>query len=164
MLSLRSILADNNIQRATISDGAFKESWIIEWLTLKLTIGDLMNLKKTGKKVIIRPYQLSDHHAWKTAYLTIKDKKRNGWDISPKNESELTLSEFKKLLSCQKKDRDDDSFYRFGIFLKDGALVGEVSLMDISRQVFQNAYLGYRVFNNYWGMGRPPRRNALTLK
>jgi ribosomal-protein-alanine N-acetyltransferase len=28
-----------------------------------------------------------------------------------------------------------------------------VALMDISRGVFQNAYLGYRVFNSYWGQG-----------
>lgn len=112
-----------------------------------------MKLKKIGKKVVVRPYELSDYQSWKAAYLSIKAKKRNSWDIPPRKESELTLPEYKKLLKRQKKNRDDDYFYDFGVFLKDGTLVGGVSLMDISRQVFQNAYLGYRVFNNHWGNG-----------
>ena len=57
------------------------------------------------------------------------------------------------VLKTQKKNRDDDYFFDFGIFLKDGTLVGGVSIMDISRQIFQNAYLGYRIFNNQWGKG-----------
>ncbi len=126
--------------------------------------GSLMSLKKAGKKVVIRPYHLSDYQSWKTAYLFIKDKKRNNWDISPRKESELALSEFKKLLKLQNKNREDDYFYDFGIFLKDGTLVGGVSLMDISRQVFQNAYLGYRVFNNHWGMGYGKEAVGLAIQ
>ena len=43
--------------------------------------------------------------------------------------------------------------YPFGIFSKDGALLGSVSLMDLSRGVFQNAYLGYRLFSQHWRQG-----------
>lgn len=31
--------------------------------------------------------------------------------------------------------------------------MGGISLMDISRQAFQNANLGYWIFNNHWGKG-----------
>ena len=123
-----------------------------------------MNLKKVGKKVIVRPYELTDYESWKSAYLQILKKKKNSWDISPRLEKELTLVEFKNLLKRQKKIRDDDYFYDFGIFKKNGTLVGGVSLMDISRQVFQNAYLGYRIFNNHWGNGYGKEGVSLALQ
>lgn len=40
-----------------------------------------------------------------------------------------------------------------GIFEKTGALVGGVSLMEVTRGISQSAYLGYRIFNNHWGQG-----------
>lgn len=111
-------------------------------------------LIRKDKNIIVRPYIKSDYLAWKTANLSLKDKKQNAWDLSvKKKESELTKTQFNKILITQAKNRKDDYFYDFGIFLKDGSLVGWVSLMDVSRQVFQNAYLGYRIFNNHWGKG-----------
>src|SRR5437868_9746796 len=113
-----------------------------------------MKLARTGKKVIVRPYKKSDYQAWKTAYFSILPKQKNPWDITAqRDESKLKRSDFNKILESQKKNRNDDYFFDFGIFLKDGTLIGGVSIMDISRQVFQNAYLGYRIFNNHWGKG-----------
>lgn len=113
-----------------------------------------MKLERTGKQVIVRPYKKSDYQAWKNAYLAILPKPKNLWDITaPRDESKLKKSDFNKILSAQKKNRNDDYFFDLGIFLKDGTLVGRVSIMDISRQVFQNAYLGYRINNNHWGKG-----------
>jgi ribosomal-protein-alanine N-acetyltransferase len=113
-----------------------------------------MNLERKGKKVIVRPYKSSDYLAWKNAYLSILPKPKNKWDITaPRQETDLTKKHFRIILQSQKKNRDSDYFFDFGIFLKDGTLVGGVSIMDISRQVFQNAYLGYRINNNYWGKG-----------
>lgn len=113
-----------------------------------------MKLVRKGKKVIVRPYEQNDYQAWKNAYLAILPKSKNKWDITAKRDpSKLTKNDFKKILRSQKKNRDDDYFFDFGVFLKDGSLVGGVSIMDISRQVFQNAYLGYRIYNNQWGKG-----------
>ncbi len=113
-----------------------------------------MKLERIGKQVIVRPYKKSDYQAWKTAYLSILPKQKNAWDITAqRDESKLKRSDFEKILASQKMNRNDDYFFDFGIFLKDGTLIGGVSIMDISRQVFQNAYLGYRIFNNYWGKG-----------
>ena len=113
-----------------------------------------MKLDRKGKKVNVRPYKRTDYQAWRRAYLAIFPKQKNKWDISaPRDQSKLTKDDFNKILNSQKKNRDDDYFFDFGIFLKDGTLVGGVSIMDISRQVFQNAYLGYRIYNNHWGKG-----------
>ncbi len=113
-----------------------------------------MKLVRKGKKLIVRPYERNDYQAWKNAYIAILPKPKNKWDITAKRDpSKLTKNDFEKILRSQKKNRDDDYFFDFGIFLKDGSLVGGVSIMDISRQVFQNAYLGYRIYNNHWGKG-----------
>lgn len=79
---------------------------------------------------------------------------RNEWDESPWADSELTLKKFKELLKNQKDLSHKDQFYEMGIFRKDdGVFIGVVSLMDVSRKIFQNAYLGYKIFNIYWGQG-----------
>jgi [ribosomal protein S5]-alanine N-acetyltransferase len=113
-----------------------------------------MKLERKGKKVIVRPYEAGDYQAWKESYLLILPKPKNIWDVTaPRDKSELTQKHFNKILRSQKKNRDDDYYFDFGVFLKDGTLVGGVSIMDISRQVFQNAYLGYKIHNNHWGKG-----------
>lgn len=114
---------------------------------------NFIKLKREGKKVIVRPYQLSDYKAWVDAFTDRQVKPKNRWDIAGRDPKELTRSKFNQILKGQKSNREKDFFFDFGIFLRDGTLVGGVSLMDISRQVFQNAYLGYRVFNPFWGMG-----------
>lgn len=105
------------------------------------------------KRLIIRPLALSDYENWSQAYA-ILHLARNEWDESRWKDSELTREKFKKTLAEQKQLRKQDRFYCYGIFRKDdGILVGHVDLMDVSRMMFQSAFLGYRIFNNYWGEG-----------
>jgi ribosomal-protein-alanine N-acetyltransferase len=105
------------------------------------------------KRLIIRPLEFSDYENWRQAYSMLLPAK-NPWDESPWKDSELTKPKFRQLLSRQQKLRKQDKFYSYNIFRKDdGVLLGTVYLMDVSRAVFQNAYLGYRIFNNYWGEG-----------
>lgn len=108
---------------------------------------------KATKRLIIRPLEAQDHENWQQAY-SCQYPPRNEWDITNWKESELTRAKFKEILKIEKKLREQDKYYHFGIFRKDdGVLIGSISLMDVSRGVFQNAYLGYRIFNNYWGQG-----------
>lgn len=105
------------------------------------------------KRLILRPLELSDFENWQQAHSMLRPP-QNEWDEGPWKGSELTLAKFKKILKQQKTQRAEDEFYSFGIFRKDdGVLLGVVTLMDVSRAIFQNAYLGYRIFNNYWGQG-----------
>lgn len=112
-----------------------------------------MKLERSTKRLTIRAYKSTDYKAWKEAYSSLPLKKKNTWDTARKEESYLTREKFKSLLAQQKKNSADEIFYNFGIFLKNGTLIGNTSLMDISRRVFQNAYLGYGIFNQYWGKG-----------
>lgn len=80
-------------------------------------------------------------------------KARNPWDQSPRAPSELTRMAFKKLLRGQRERREDDYFYDFAVFNRKGDLIGGVSAMEVARGVSHSAYLSYRIFNNYWGLG-----------
>jgi ribosomal-protein-alanine N-acetyltransferase len=105
------------------------------------------------KRLILRPLELRDYENWHQAYSMLGPA-RNEWDESAWKETELVKAKFKKILAQQQKLRKQDRFYGFGVFLKDdGVLIGFVDLMDVSRMRFQNAFLGYRIFNNYWGAG-----------
>jgi ribosomal-protein-alanine N-acetyltransferase len=115
--------------------------------TLKLPL-----YKKTAR-LILRPLEEYDYENWVQAHSCLRPP-QNEWDETNWAESELTRKKFKEILKIQKQQRSKDHFYEFGVFSKDdGALLGTVSLMDISRGIFQNAYLGYRIFNIYWGQG-----------
>lgn len=113
-----------------------------------------MKLQRKSKKVRIRPLELTDYKAWREAYLTMSSLPRNQWDhLAKKEKNELNQKDFKKFIKQRKENFKKDEIYNFGIFLNDGAYVGTVSLMDISRGLFQNAYIGYSIFNNHWGKG-----------
>lgn len=110
-------------------------------------------MKMKTKRLIIRPLTLTDFKAWQEAYSNFP-KALNEWDSIPKKVDELTLSYYKKVLKSQKANRDLDKFYDFAVFKRDtGEMVGTIALMDVARAVFQNAYLGYRIFNRHWNQG-----------
>lgn len=79
-----------------------------------------MKLERIGKQVVVRPYKKTDYLAWKNAYTSILPKQMNIWDIATqRDEAKLKRSDFNKILTSQKKNRKDDYFFDFGIFLKD---------------------------------------------
>lgn len=124
-----------------------------------------MNPQITTNRLLIRPYVLNDFQAWRQAYSQMLSP-LNEWDIGPKKPEELTLVDFKKVLKSQKEKRLADSFYDLAVFHRTtGEIIGTVALMDVSRAVFQNAYLGYRVFNPHWkqGYGKEMVQAALKL-
>lgn len=72
-----------------------------------------------------------------------------------KSIEELTKEKFKIILENQLDRRNKDTFYDLGVFLNDGTLVGGVSIMEVARGISQTAFLGYRIFNPYWGEVMP---------
>lgn len=122
-------------------------------------------LFKNTSRLILRPLELTDYDNWAQAYSIMRPP-QNEWDETNWDESELTRKKFKEFLKEEQRLHHQDHTYSFGVFLKsDGALIGQVRLMDISRGVFQNAYIGYRIFNIYWGHGfaQEATRGALDI-
>ena len=112
----------------------------------------MKNPKRKTKRLIIRALADKDFMVWRQAYLQMNQPK-NTWDHGPKKASEVTRADFNKILGAQKKMRREDKFYDLAIFNFSGELVGFVAIMEVARGISQTAYLGYRIFNNYWRSG-----------
>ncbi len=110
------------------------------------------SLKRNTLRLHLRFLELKDFEIWKSAQLKMLPAK-NIWDLGPKPKTELNKTQFKKMLAAQLKRRKKDTHYDFAVFKKNGELIGVVSIMEVARGISQTAFLGYRVFNNYWGRG-----------
>ena len=116
------------------------------------------------ERLVLRPYRETDYDMWKETYATLP-KPKNRWDLGPRELKDLTTAKFTEVLATQDADMAQDHFYSFHAFEKEsGKLVGHGSLMDISRVIFQNAYLCYGVHSPYWGLGYGKELAAATLQ
>lgn len=111
-----------------------------------------MKLHRKTKRLTIRPLRASDFNSWRQAHLTMSPPK-NTWDRGPRSSSDLLRSSFREVLRNQVKRRAEDQFYDLAIFSKAGQLVGFVAAMDVARGISHTAFLGYTIYNNYWGHG-----------
>jgi ribosomal-protein-alanine N-acetyltransferase len=114
--------------------------------------------------VLLRPFSIYDYENWRQAY-SLMAPAQNVWDEGPWKESELTRAKFREMIRKFDRLRKADDTYVFGVFrLDDGVLVGTVNLMGVSRGIFQNAYLGYRIFNPYWRHGYATQAVKLAVQ
>jgi ribosomal-protein-alanine N-acetyltransferase len=110
-------------------------------------------LSRKTQRLIIRPLVLSDFDAWQVSFSTMRPQ-QNKWDQENRPKTELTKSNFRKILKSQKTLRERDQFYDLAVFeKKSGELIGNVAAMDVLRGLGQSAYLGYFMHNRYWGKG-----------
>jgi [ribosomal protein S5]-alanine N-acetyltransferase len=112
----------------------------------------MKDLNRKTKRLQIRVMNIRDFRAWRDAHLRMSSPK-NLWDFGSKPLKELTLTKFKKVLLDQKKRRETDSFYDLAVFHINGNLIGGVSIMEVVRGISQTAFLGYRIYNNFWRLG-----------
>lgn len=122
-----------------------------------------MNLKIKTTRLDIRPLTVKDFVAWKQAHLG-KQKPKNNWDSDPKTKTELNKKKFSIHIKSLGQVRKSDLTYAFAVFNPSGEMMGEVSLMDVSRGKFQSAYLGYYIFNPHWGQGLAKEAVAAVIK
>ena len=124
------------------------------------------SFKKTTKRLEIRFLKKSDYKNWKTAY-TSTSKKRNRWDFgpSPSDDEQKLRQHYSEKLIRNDRHRKEDHNYSFAVFeKKSGNIIASIMLMDISRGIFQNAYIGYHLLNPYWGMGYGKEMVRAVLK
>lgn len=110
--------------------------------------------QRSTKRLVIRPLQKSDYQEWKLAYTSMLPEK-NKWDGSLNRElHDLTKLKFYQLLKDQAINRKNEDFCGYAVFLKStGQFIGRVSLMNFIRSVTQSSFIGYALFNPYWGKG-----------
>jgi [ribosomal protein S5]-alanine N-acetyltransferase len=110
-------------------------------------------LTRKTEKLHIRPLTRDDYASWRYAYSSMLPR-MNEWDTGSRSAHDLSRSAFLKTLKSQHENQSSDRVYDLGIFTSsDMKLVGIVSLMDLVRGLFQNAFLGLTIFNMYWKCG-----------
>ena len=71
---------------------------------------------------------------------------------------------FRARCGAWERQRQFDTAYGFGIFLRDGTLVGEVSLGSVLRGPFQSCFIGYWIDEAHAGCGYMPEAVALVIR
>lgn len=105
------------------------------------------------RRMILRPYRLSDYPTWRDAYVNCLPK-RNKYDKGPLAREKCSLREFRKIMTRHERMAKADRVYVYGAFLKSsGVLVGVVDVFVIVRDCYQMGNLGYQIHNRYWGRG-----------
>ncbi len=105
------------------------------------------------QRLIVRPLHWSDWDVWRDAWSR-PTRAPNPWALRPLQPVDLEEAAFDAIVQRHQTSIAADHDYHLMIFSSDErALLGHTSLMDVSRGIFQNAYLGYAIFDRHWRRG-----------
>ena len=119
-----------------------------------------------GPRVELRPLKGGDFEAWQA----VRERSRDWlepWEPMPDPTSPDPVHDpeaFRARCGAWERQRHFDSAYGFGMFLRGGGFIGEVSLGSVQRGPFQSAFVGYWVDEEHAGQGYVPEGVALILR
>jgi ribosomal-protein-alanine N-acetyltransferase len=119
-----------------------------------------------GPRIALRPLEVGDHAAWREIRIRGRDW-LEPWEPFPEPGSPdpaYDRDAFRARCGAWERQRQFDSAYGFGMFLRDGTLVGEVSLGSVLRGPFQSAFIGYWVDPAHAGLGYTPEGVAVLIR
>lgn len=119
-----------------------------------------------GPRVELRALKSSDWDQWREVRVRSRDW-LEPWEphAEPGAADPVTDAEaFKARCSVWERQRHFDAAYGFGIFLRKGRFVGEVSLGSLQRGPFQSANVGYWIDESHAGLGLMPEAVALVIR
>ncbi len=120
----------------------------------------------TGPRVELRGLRTDDWEQWRGVRVRSRDFLEQ-WEPLPEPGSPDPVNDyeaFRARCGAWERQRHFDSAYGFGIFLRRGEFVGEVSLGSLQRGPFQSAYVGYWIDEQHAGHGYVPEAVVLTLR
>lgn len=104
-------------------------------------------IKLTTTRLILRPLQLTDAESMFLGWATDQEVvKYLSW------KPHLSVDETKRIISYWMSNYPDHKFYIWGIQLKNGPLVGTISIHSI-HEGFQRGEIGYALAKQYWNQG-----------
>jgi ribosomal-protein-alanine N-acetyltransferase len=105
-----------------------------------------------GKRVLLRPYLVSDYLQWAELRARSREHLRPWEPVWPKDD--LTRSAFRRRIRHYQREAREDLSYAFGVFDERGTeLRGGLTLTNVRRGVTQSASLGYWLGLPYVGRG-----------
>jgi ribosomal-protein-alanine N-acetyltransferase len=120
----------------------------------------------TGPRVLLRPLESADYEAWRD----IRHRNRDWlepWEPLPEigtPDAAATREAFRARCGAWERQRQFDSAYGFGLVLRDGTLMGEISLGSVLRGPFQSSFIGYWIDEKHAGNGYVPEGVALIIR
>jgi [ribosomal protein S5]-alanine N-acetyltransferase len=119
-----------------------------------------------GARVTLRPLKAPDWEAWREVRIRSWEW-LEPWEplAEPNAPDPITDPEaFKARCGAWERQRHFDAAYGFGIFLRKGPFIGEVSLGSVQRGPFQSANVGYWMDVDHAGHGYMPEAVAVVLR
>src|SRR4029077_11058162 len=119
-----------------------------------------------GPRVMLRPLEARDHDAC-GELRTRGGEGLEQWEPLPEpgtRDPTVDREAFRARCGAWERQRQFDPAYGFGTFLRDGTLVGEVSLGSVLRGPFQSCFIGYWIDERYAGCGYTPDAVAIVLR
>jgi ribosomal-protein-alanine N-acetyltransferase len=124
------------------------------------------NSSLVGPRVLLRPLEVADYEAWRAIRLRSREWLEQ-WEPFPEPGSRdpvVDRDAFRARCGAWERQRQFDTAYGFGMFLRDGTLVGEVSLGSVLRGPFQSCFVGYWIDVEHAGCGYTPDGVAIALR
>ena len=119
-----------------------------------------------GPRVMLRALDVADHEAWRTIRIGSRDW-LEPWEPLPEPGSPdpvIDREAFRARCGAWERQRQFDTAYGFGLFLRDGTLLGEISLGSVLRGPFQSCFIGYWIAAEHAGRGYIPEGVALIIR
>jgi ribosomal-protein-alanine N-acetyltransferase len=119
-----------------------------------------------GARLTLRPLKASDWEAWREVRIRSREW-LEPWEPlgEPGAPDPITDPEaFKARCGAWERQRHFDAAYGFGIFVRKGGLIGEVSLGSVQRGPFQSANVGYWIDVDHAGRSYMPEAVAVVLR
>jgi ribosomal-protein-alanine N-acetyltransferase len=119
-----------------------------------------------GPRVELRPLTGGDFDLWRA----VRERSREWlepWEPLPEPTSPDPATDaeaFRARCGAWERQRHFDTAYGYGMFLHEGAFIGEVSLGSVQRGPFQSAFVGYWVDAEHAGQGYVPEGVAVILR
>jgi ribosomal-protein-alanine N-acetyltransferase len=111
----------------------------------------MLGMALQGERIVLRPMARSDADAW------VVVRARNRQYLAPFSPSsslkDISRNGYLARLAFYQQDWKDDRSYAFSIFLKEGELIGGITINNIVRGAGQMATLGYWLDEGMSGKG-----------
>ena len=119
-----------------------------------------------GPRVMLRALEARDYEAWRDIRVRSRDWLEPWEPLADAGSPDpvTDVEAFRARCGAWERQRQFDTAYGFGLFLRDGTLMGEVSLGSVLRGPFQSAFIGYWIDEKHAGNSYVPEGVALVIR
>jgi ribosomal-protein-alanine N-acetyltransferase len=119
-----------------------------------------------GPRIDLRPLAASDWNAWRDVRIRSRVWLEQWEPLGERGAPDPVTDPdaFRSRCAAWERQRQFDTAYGFGIFLRKGAFVGEISLGSVQRGPFNSAFVGYWIDEQHAGHGYMPEAMAVVLR